>query len=68
MFFYLLLILKNTCIILCFYQNSDNISSGFIFSPHLLIDGYKQLLGPKVILNEEAVYQSNEIKSGIFSM
>jgi hypothetical protein len=33
-----------------------------------LIDGYKQLLGPKVILNEEAVYQSNEIKSGIFSM
>ncbi|EGG10868.1 uncharacterized protein MELLADRAFT_92215 [Melampsora larici-populina 98AG31] len=40
----------------------------FIFSTPLSVDGYKNLLGPKVILNKEPVYPSDEIESCISSM
>ncbi|EGG10596.1 uncharacterized protein MELLADRAFT_93627 [Melampsora larici-populina 98AG31] len=49
-------------------QSPIEVGPKFIFSSPLSVDAYKSLLGPKVILNKEPVYPSDEIKSCIYSM
>ncbi|EGG10597.1 uncharacterized protein MELLADRAFT_93628 [Melampsora larici-populina 98AG31] len=46
----------------------EEVGPTFIFKTPLSVDEYKNLLGPKVILNREAVYPSDEVELCISSM